>query len=403
MESPSRPSFRDDFPILAATSGDHRPVIYFDNAATTLKPRSVIDAVRQFYESYTSNVARGEHRFAEHVTSAFEATREKLASFLSTRSSEIIFTFGCTDSINLVSSVLDLDQDDEVAVSILEHHSNYLPWWSRSRVKVIPVDEQGVIDLNRLEEQLSPKTRLVAMSWVSNVTGNIQPIAEVVRIAHERGCLVLVDAAQAAGHFPIDVTELGCDFLALSAHKMLGPSGVGVLFMKEDLQASLAPGRYGGGMVNKVMHDDVIFHNGPKRFEAGTPNIEGILAFGAAIDYLVMHGMDSIHHHLHALEQYAWEQLGTLDGINFPFPRTSSHIPIFTLRPRNESFDLRYLARILSDTHNIALTSGYQCCQPLYDAIGVPGALRASMYIYNTPDEVDLLVHALRELSPFLV
>ncbi|WP_233104215.1 aminotransferase class V-fold PLP-dependent enzyme [Haliangium ochraceum] len=377
--------------------------MYFDNAATTLKPRSVINAVCEYYERYTSNVARGEHRFAERVTTAFEATREKVASFISAKVNEITFTFSCTDSINLVSSFLALQADDEIIVSVLEHHSNYLPWRSKARVSSIPLDSDGIIDLERLKQSLTPKTRLVAMSWVSNVTGNVQPIAEVVRIAHEHGCYVLVDAAQAAGHFPIDVTALGCDFLAFSAHKMLGPSGVGVLYLKEALHEGLPPVRYGGGMVNKVLHDDVIFHNGPTRYEAGTPNIEGILAFGAAIDYLVQHGMGAIHEHLHQLEQYAWEQLSELDGIVFPFARAPEHVPIFTFRPRQNTLDLRYLARLLSDSYDIAVTSGYQCCQPFYDATGVAGALRASLYLYNTTEEIDRLVKALQELRPFLV
>ncbi|EAU67433.1 aminotransferase, class V [Stigmatella aurantiaca DW4/3-1] len=393
--------FLADFPILSSTVHE-RGFIYFDNAATTLKPRPVIEAVSSYYEKYTSNVSRGNHYISEIATLAFESAREKVASFIKAQSNEIIFTYNCTDSINLVASALSLTPEDEVVISVMEHHSNHLPWHGRARLKIVGVDSSGCIDLNQLQDAITDKTKLVSLSCLSNVTGNIQPVKAAVALARERGVLTLLDAAQAIGHFPFDVRELGCDFLAFSAHKMLGPSGVGVLYARQEAQAALRPVRYGGGMTNKLTRDGVVFRDGPARFEAGTPGIEGIIAFGAAVDYFRKQGFDAIRTQLEELESYCWSKLSQMDAIVHPFPMAPKHAPIFAFRPRKPGVDLNYVTRILSDSHGLALSAGYQCCQPLYEAFNVNGAIRVSLYIYNTRAEIDRLVGALEELRYFI-
>ena len=401
QSKPLTTSVRGDFPLLIRESTTGRPSVYLDNAATTLKPQPVIDAISAYYREYTSNVGRANHQFAEIVNAKFESCRENVASFMGAKKREVIFTSGCTDSINLASMLLNLERDDEVVVSILEHHSNYLPWQSRARVKTVLTDGTGVIDLDRLRDAITPRTRLVALTYLSNVTGNVQPVREAIRIARERGVLVFIDAAQAMGHFPVDVTELGCDFLAFSAHKMLGPTGVGVLYIREDLHRHLRPVRYGGGMVSNIKHGAVTYRDGPAMFEAGTPNIEGILAFGAAVSYIQRLGLPAIAQRLNELEQYGWKQLSQFEELIFPFPRHADHAAIFTFRPRSETCDLSFLVQILSDTYGIALNQGYQCSQPLYEWRGVRGAIRTSLYFYNTFSEIDQLVDGLRELRPF--
>lgn len=402
----TRRGIRDDFPVLTTSDdrGDTPRTVYLDNAATTLKPRSVIQAVVDFYERSTANVARGDHRTAEAVTMLFEEARSKVAALLTAKPHEITFTSGCTDAINLVAVSLDLGPEDEVVVSSLEHHSNLLPWRMRATVRTVATDPQGMVDQDMLKAVLSGGTRvkLVAVTGLSNVTGNPQPVADIIRTAVRYGVPTLIDAAQLVGHSPIDVTALGCDYLAFSGHKMLGPSGVGVLYIREDRLPGTKPARFGGGMVNKVEPDRVLLHSGPAGLEAGTPNIEGVLGLGAAVAYLERLGMPTVHALLTDLERYAWERLSQIEAITFPFPRGPGHAPIFAFRPRNPDCDPRYIGRILSDAHGVALNVGYQCAQPLYQSAQVAGAMRASFYVYNDRADVDVLADALRDLAPFL-
>lgn len=392
---------RKDFPILR--TGRNRPkFVYLDNAATTLKPASVIDAVVGFYRAFTSNVSRGNHRHAETATAAFDDTRERTASFLKAKKNEIVFTLNGTDAINQVASFLNLGRKDLVVNSIVDHHSNHLPWLNRCRVSSVGLTDSGIIDRKALAAALAKAPKLVAINHVSNITGNIQPVREIVKLARRAGALTLVDAAQSVGHLPIDVRDLDCDFLAFSAHKMLGPSGVGVLYGKEELLERMGPTRFGGGMVEKVGHRSTQYKESPYRFEAGTPAIEGVIGFGKAVEYLMDKGFGAIRLHLDDLDSYARRRLSELDFIRLPFALAPKHAPIFTFRPTKPDTDLGYIARILSDTHGIAVNAGYQCCQPLYHAHDLAGAIRASFYIYNSRDDVDALIKALSSIRLLL-
>jgi cysteine desulfurase / selenocysteine lyase len=376
--------------------------IYFDSAATSLKPRAVLEAMQAYYQGYCSNVGRANHLHAEEATLAYESVRSKTAQFLRCRTDEVIFTMNCTDAINLAAQALGLTPEDEVIVSELEHHSNLLPWRVRAAVRVVRSDASGQVDLDHLRTLLAARpARLVACTYVSNITGNVQPVAAVCALAHEFGAVCLIDAAQAVGHLAVDVSALGCDLLAFSGHKMFGPAGVGVLFVRRELQAGLQAGRTGGGMVNRVDHEDFEFHAGPMRFEAGTPNVEGVLGFGAALDYLQQLGQAAIEEQDRDLEAHFRRQVQDLEGLEFPFPWAAHHLPIFTFVPAS-GIDVAYVSRLLSDNHRIATNAGYQCNQPLYRARGIQGGIRVSMHVYNSRSDVDKLVQALRDIAPLL-
>lgn len=390
---------RKDFPLLVKEP----EYIYFDSASTTHKPALVIESVTRYYGEYSSNIHRSVHRHAEAATIAFENTRELTAAFIHADKNEIIFTHNCTDAINLVAHLLKLTKRDEVVCSIAEHHSNYLPWLNNASLVTIELDKNGVIDLDQLKRALSPKTKLLALSYVSNATGNIQPVREAIRIAKARGVLTLIDAAQAIGHFPIDVQDLGCDFLVFSAHKMLGPSGVGIMYARQEWLNAVSPVRFGGGMVNHIDAGVANFKAPPHGFEAGTPNIEGVIAFGKALHYFLLHGFDVIEGHLNDLESYFKKRLVESPYIKSAFPIASRHVPIFTFMPMCARIDLNQLGRVLSDTYQIALSVGVQCCQPLYQTYSLEGAIRASLYVYNTKAEIDRFFAAIDEMKVFLL
>lgn len=393
--------WRKDFPILNIEN-PRKKFIYLDSASTTLKPKVVADAVNQFYTNCTSNISRSAHFLAEEIFNSFDQVRENIASFINARKDEIIFTHNCTDSINLLAKGLQLQKDDEIILSILEHHSNFLPWHERATPKILPIDESGIIDLDILRQQITDKTKLIAISYISNVTGNIQPVKEIARIAKECGVLSLIDAAQAVGHIPVDVFDIDCDFMAFSAHKMLGPSGVGILYVKNEALDCLSPSKYGGGMVNKVIPSQIDYFRGYALFEAGTPNIEGILGLGAAVHYLNQSGIECITDHLEALEKYCRLQLNSLNFLDFPFAFATSHSPIFSFRLKNSKIKLDYITHILSDVHSIAVREGYQCAQPLYFSKNLDGAIRVSLYLYNTMEEIDALIFALKKLESII-
>ncbi|HRD69369.1 MAG TPA: cysteine desulfurase [Legionella sp.] len=393
--------WRKDFPMLNNTEEDKK-FIYMDNASTTLKPQIVIDAVNKFYTTYTTNISRSSHFLSEEVFFLFEQTREKIASFINAKKNEIVFTYNCTDSINLVASGLELNKNDEVILSVLEHHSNFLPWQARAQLKIIKTDQNGLIDLEHLRDQITNKTKLLSLTYLSNVTGNVQPIKEAIAIAREKGILCMVDAAQAVGHIPVDVFNLDCDFMAFSAHKMLGPSGVGVLYGKSELLEKVHPSRCGGGMANKVLLDNISYLPVPSKYEAGTLNIEGILGFNSAIDYINTIGIDNICNHLDMLESYCKTQLESTGLVTFPFAFAEDHAPIFSFRPNNPKLRIEYIANVLSDVHGIALREGYQCAQPLYVANGLDGSIRVSLYLYNTFNEIDALINALYDMRILL-
>jgi cysteine desulfurase/selenocysteine lyase len=392
--------FKADFPLFARE--ENADYVYFDSAATTLKPASVIRAVANYHETVTSNVHRSIHVHAEASTIAFEGVREGVAHFIRCDRSEVVFTHNCTDAINVAADLLDLDPDDEIIVTRLEHHSNFLPWCGRAKVRMIGVNKEGVVNLEQLVAAIGPRTRLVAVAYVSNVTGNVQPVAEVVRIAREHGIPTLVDGAQAVGHFPVDMAALGCDFFCFSAHKMLGPSGVGVLYVRQEVQGRLHPRRLGGGMVNMVSTDSFTMKQPPYCYEAGTPNIEGVIGFGRALEWFATRGFGPIGEHLDDLERYFRGRLADCTLIRPAFPFAERHLGIFSFVPARKSIDLNHFGRILSDSWQIALSVGVQCCQPYYQHHGLDGALRASLYVYNTRDDVDRFFEAIESISMFL-
>ncbi len=395
-------NFRKDFPIFKKEF-DRNKIIYLDSAATSLKPKSVIERIVQFYEHETSNVARGNHFLSELNAQALEVVRSKTASFIKAKSDEIVFTQNATDSINIVALGLNLSEKDEVIVSVLEHHSNFLPWQQKATIKLIKIDSNGIIDLRHLEELISPRTKLIAISFASNITGNIQPVEEVVRIAKKNKILTLIDAAQIVSHFPIDVSKINCDFLAFSSHKMFGPSGVGILYVKKNVQEFLVPKKFGGGMANKVSIDNTTFQPFPHGFEAGTPNIEGILGFGSALDYIADKGFEAISKQLNYLESYTKEALSKLDFIElFPICETK-HLPIFTFIPKNPSVSLEYISQILSDSFKVIVRGGLHCAQLYYSQQKRQGGIRVSLHIYNTKKDIDRFVKALKNIKAFLV
>lgn len=394
-------NFRKDFPIFEKEF-DKNDVVYLDSAATTLKPKSVISKVVQFYEHETSNVARGNHFLAENNTIAVESVRSKIASFIKAESTEIAFTLNCTDSINIIANSLNFDPNDEIIVSVMEHHSNYLPWLAKANIKFVDLDENGIVDLKQLESLITNKTKVIAISFVSNVTGVIQPVEDIVKIAKKRGILTLIDAAQPMSHFPVNVKKIDCDFMAFSSHKMFGPSGVGVLYAKKETHPLLKSTRLGGGVVNEVDFGKTSYKSFPYEFEGGTPNIEGILGFGAAIDYIIEKGFDEISFHLNALESYLSSELEKLDFIDLFIPSKKNHIPIFTIIPKNPKADLLYLSHMLSYSYKIIVRGGFQCCQLLYkQKKQIRGGIRISLHIYNTKEDIDRLIEGLNKLKLF--
>ncbi len=393
-------NFREDFPIFK-NEFEPKGIIYFDSASTTLKPQKVISRITQFYEYETSNVSRGNHVLSERNTQAIEDVRAKTASFIKAQSNEILFTSNCTDAINLVANCLDFSDKDEVIVTIMEHHSNYLPWLQKANVKIVQLDQNGLIDLKHLEELITDKTKLIAFSYASNITGNIQPVEEIIKLAKKNNILTLIDAAQIMSHSPVDMRKLDCDFLAFSAHKMLGPSGLGILYVKKERQDLLRPIKFGGGMVNKVELDEITLQDFPYSFEAGTPNIEGILGFGAAIDYIVEKGFDSMQEHLNSLENYFRNALSKLDFIDLLLIASTKHLPIFTIVIKNPKVDIKDLTQMFSDSYNIMVRGGFHCCQLLFNQLNLTGGIRASLHIYNTKEDIDKFIQVLGKLRAF--
>jgi cysteine desulfurase / selenocysteine lyase len=397
-------SLRDDFPILGQQVHGDRPLVFLDNAASTQRPRQVIDVLRRVYEHDYANVHRGIHTLSERSTAQYEEAREKVQAFIGAQSSrEIIFTSGSTDSINLVAHSwgdANIRAGDEVLLTIMEHHSNLVPWQQLAArrgavLRHIPITDDGQLILESLDELLTHRTKLVALASVSNVLGTINPIAEVARRAHAAGTLVLVDAAQSVPHMSTDVKELGADFLAFSGHKMLGPTGIGVLWGREELLGAMPPFRGGGSMINRVYLDHFTPAELPAKFEAGTPPIAPAIALGAAIDYLNAIGMDRIQRHEHELVSYAYRRLAEIDGLEIlgPPPENRAGLVSFTL-PQPHAHDVAQLL----DQQGIAVRAGHHCTQPLHDRLGIAASSRASFYLYNTPAEVDLLVDVLAQI-----
>jgi cysteine desulfurase/selenocysteine lyase len=377
------------------------PLIYFDNAATTQKPKSVIDALSHYYKSDNANIHRGIHALAERATTAFELTRTKIKEFINAPSSDqIILTAGTTGSINLVAQTFgraNFSKGDKILISNLEHHSNIVPWQMIAEekgaiIEVIPVDERGVLDLNAYRNLLDASVKLVAVNHVSNAIGTINPIAEMIQLAHAHGAKVMIDGAQSIAHLDIDVQALDIDFFAFSAHKLFGPTGVGVLYGKRELLESMPPYQGGGEMIKEVSFEGTTYNELPYKFEAGTPNIADVIALSAAIDYVNALSKEALFTQELALLAYATEQLSTIPGLRIIGTAPDKIAVISFVIDGIHPQDLG----VLLDKFGIAIRTGHHCVQPLMKRFGLPGTCRASFAFYNTFEEIDLFVKALR-------
>jgi len=395
---------RREFPTLEqAVNG--RPLVYLDNAATSQKPKVVLDALRSYYEDDNSNVHRGIHELSRRATVAYEESRAKVASWVGANEpSEIVWTRGTTEAINLVSSAWGLDnvgEGDEILISVLEHHSNIIPWQLLARrtgavIKYIELDEQGRWILDELPHLLTDRTKIVAISHVSNALGTVNPVKRVAAAAHEVGALVLVDGAQGAVHMKVDVKDLGVDYYAFSGHKMCGPTGIGALWARRDLLDSMEPYQGGGEMIHFVGRDESSWATVPHKFEAGTPNIAGAIGMGAAIDFLSEVGMDAIAEHEQKLLGYALERMNKVNGICIYGPQSPdehSALISFTLGDAHP----HDISTIL-DSEGIAVRAGHHCAQLAMQHFGISATARASIYLYNTESDIDRLIEGLEQV-----
>ena len=390
---------RSDFPILERKVYD-RPLVYLDNAATTQKPRCVVDAMSEEYFSVNANVHRGVHFLSQQATDLHEAARERVARFIgAASSSEIVFTRGTTESLNLVASSFSeafLREGDEVLLTVMEHHSNIVPWQLvRERkgivLKVIPINDAGEVDLEAYEKLFTPRTRLVAVTHVSNVLGTVNPVKQMAAVAHAHGARILVDGAQSVPHFPVNVQDIDCDFLTFSGHKVYGPTGIGVLYGKEELLDRMPPYQGGGEMISRVTFEHTTFERLPFKFEAGTPDYVGAHGLGVALDYVEQLGMENIHLHERELTRYAMEQLSLIPGMRlFGTAAEKDAVVAFTVG-NIHPLDLGTLL----DRLGIALRTGHHCAQPLMARFGVESMARASFALYTTRAEIDALVRSI--------
>lgn len=397
-----------DFPILGRKVNGKR-LVYLDNASTTQKPLAVIKALVEFYSTVNANVHRGVHTLSEEATDAYEGARAKAAKFINAADPcEIIFTRNATESINLAAlsyGEQNVKGGDNIVVSALEHHSNLLPWRQlamrkKATVRTIPFNADGTLNLEGLEKLIDSRTIIVAVTQMSNVLGTIVPVEKIIRTAKKAGAVTLVDGAQSVPHMPVDVRKLGCDFLAFSSHKMMGPTGVGVLYGKKSLLEKMPPVLFGGDMVKIVGPSKVSWNDLPWKFEAGTPNIADVAAFGAAIDYLNKIGMDKILEHDRALANYAHKILEQLPGLVFYGPKDISKkggIISFNL-PGVHPHDIGSIL----DQDGVAIRAGHHCCQPLMESLGIDATARMSFYIYNTTDDIDTAIAALKKVYKIL-
>lgn len=394
---------RDDFPILSRTVYD-RPLVYLDNAATTQKPLCVLDAMRDEYLNVNANVHRGVHYLSQQATDLHEAARETVRRFINApKTEEIIFTRGTTESINLVvSSFCEefMGEGDEVIVSVMEHHSNIVPWQLQAAkrgiaLKVIPIDDSGNLLMDEYEKLFSDRTKIVSVAHVSNTLGTVNPVKDIVRIAHEHGVPVMVDGAQSTPHFKVDVQDLNCDFFAFSGHKIYGPTGVGVLYGKEEWLDRLPPYQGGGEMIESVSFERTVFERLPFKFEAGTPDYVATHGLATALNYVSALGMENIAAHERELTAYCMEQMQTIPGIRL-FGTTPGKDAVVSFLVG----DIHHLDMgTLLDRLGIAVRTGHHCAQPVMDRLGVQGVVRASFALYNTKEEIDALVSGVKRVA----
>jgi cysteine desulfurase/selenocysteine lyase len=398
-------AIREDFPILREHAHGH-PLIYFDSAATSQKPRAVLDALRDYYEHNNANVHRGLHELSSRATEAYERSRQCVASYLGAASAdEIVFTRGTTESINLVAQAWGgkfLRNGDVVLLTEMEHHSNLVPWQLLAeqtgvRLRFVPVCDDGTLALDQLPSLLTPEVKLFGFTHISNSLGTINPVAELCQKARAVGALTLVDAAQSVGHLPVNVQELGCDFLAFSGHKMCGPTGIGALYGRGEVLNSMPPWHGGGEMIVSVTLEKSAFKKAPHRFEAGTPNIAGAIGLEAAIIYIERIGRSAIFEHDAHLASYAMERLMELPGMRVLGPSTQRGALVGFVMEAAHPHDLTTFA----DQYGLALRGGHHCNQPLMRRFGLPGTTRASFYFYNTTEEIDRMIEILRAAAQF--
>jgi len=394
-------SIRKDFPILQRKVHG-KPLVYLDNAATSQKPNLVIDAINFYYKNYNANIHRSIHQLGEEATAKFEEAHEKIAKFINADSYQnIILTKNTTESINLLAYSLTakLQKGDEIVISQMEHHSNFVPWQQLAKqrqlkLNFIEIDEVGNLDIESINNNITKKTKIVSVTHVSNVLGTLNPIENIAKIAHENNAVLVVDGAQAVPHMPVDVKKLDADFYAFSGHKMLGPTGVGVLYGKKELLQDMQPFLYGGEMIREVTFNDTKFNDLPWKFEAGTPNIIEGIGLGVAIDYLKKVGMDKIHEKDKELVGYAIERLKEINGVTIYGPKERGAVVSFNIH----GVHAHDVSQIL-DSEGVAIRAGHHCCMPLMSVLGVAATARASFYLYNTEQEVDTFINAIHKVK----
>lgn len=390
---------REDFPFLKRIIKG-KPIIYFDNAATSQKPAAVIESLRDFYANHNANIHRGVHRLSQEASELYEKAHDKVAKFIGAKGrEEIVFTKNTTEAINLVSHSLDLKAGDEVIITEMEHHSNIVPWLMLKekgvKVKYLPVDDNGELALYELEGMITDKTKLISVVHMSNFVGTVNPVEEIGKIAKKHKVLFMVDGAQSAPHMPVDVRKIGCDFFVFSGHKMCGPTGIGALYGRKDLLNEMKPFLGGGDMIKTVEYEYFKPNELPWKFEAGTPNIADGYAFGVAVDYLSKLGMQNVWKHEKEMINYAYEKIGILEKIKMYGPKADKRGGLISFNVKGlEPHDVAGLA---DSRANIALRSGFHCVEPLHKKYGLPkGSVRASFYIYNTKEEIDSLAEELK-------
>ncbi|MCZ6613807.1 MAG: cysteine desulfurase [Thaumarchaeota archaeon] len=395
---------RQDFPIFQQAVA--KPLVYLDSAATSQRPSKVIDAEMEYYQKYNSNVHRGVYRISVEATEAYERAREKVARFINARSpKEIIFVRSTTEAINLISQTwgrTNIQTGDNVLLTEMEHHSNIVPWMMLCKEKgaslrYLEVDDDGFLSLDQLDSSLDNRSKLLAFTHASNVLGTINPAKEMIRRAHDKGALVVLDSAQTTPHMTTDVRDLDCDFMAFSGHKMLGPTGIGILYAREEILDRMEPFLYGGDMIKEVHKDSARWNDLPWKFEAGTPNIAGAIGLGAAIDYINGLGIDQIRAHERAITSRALDMVQSIPGITVYGPKDPDK------RAGLISFNIKGVhahdtASIL-DTHNVCIRAGHHCAQPLMEKLGVPATTRASFYVYNNNEDIDMLIHGIEAVK----
>jgi cysteine desulfurase/selenocysteine lyase len=398
-------AIREDFPILRERAHGH-PLIYFDSAATSQKPRAVIEGLRQYYEHENANVHRGLHLLSSRATEAYEKARRRVAEYIGAASAdEIVFTRGTTEGINLVAQAWGgkfIREGDVILLTVMEHHSNLVPWQllaerTGARLRFVPVRDDGTLDLDQIPSLLTPEVKLFACTHISNSLGTINPVADLCAKAHAVGAVTLVDAAQSAGHLPVNVGELGCDFLAFSGHKMCGPTGIGALYGRAEIFDSMPPWHGGGEMIVSVSLEKSAFKKAPHRFEAGTPNIAGAIGLAAAIDYIEQIGRPAIFEHDSRLARYAAERLTELPATHVFGPGEERGALVGFVMDAAHPHDLTTFA----DQYGLAMRGGHHCNQPLMRRFGVPGTTRASFYFYNTTAEIDRMIEILHAAVRF--